>query len=146
MIALFTIISFGFHYIKPDSVIKNLDEEIHFIIYIEGLVEQEILLDYVPTVEQLFKEIEIENIYGFKNEKVLVHRQSLYIPLSLENKISLNNANIDELIKLNGVGVSTAQKIIDYRANKPYEILEDIQNIAGIGYKTYLNLRAYICL
>ena len=47
---------------------------------------------------------------------------------------------------LQGVGEKTALKIIDYRQQHPFETIEDIMNISGIGEKTYLRLREHLCL
>ena len=48
--------------------------------------------------------------------------------------ININYATKEELIKLNGIGDSMAQKIIDYREeNGYYDTIEDIKNVSGIG-------------
>ena len=47
---------------------------------------------------------------------------------------------------LDGVGEKTALKIINYRQQQPFETIEDIMNINGIGEKTYLRLREHLCL
>lgn len=48
-------------------------------------------------------------------------------------KININKADKVELMKLPGIGDITAQKIIDYRKNIKFELIEDIKNISGIG-------------
>lgn len=57
-----------------------------------------------------------------------------------------NNATIDELMTIKGIGPKTAQKIIDYRNQTPFKTIEDIQNVSGIGEKTYLRIRELLCL
>lgn len=57
--------------------------------------------------------------------------------------ISINSATLEELDSLDGVGPSTAQKIIDGR---PYEILEDLLNVSGIGESTFEKFKDEICL
>ena len=57
--------------------------------------------------------------------------------------VSINTATQEELETLDGVGPSTAQKIIDGR---PYSVLEDLLNISGIGEVTFNNLKDSICL
>ena len=48
--------------------------------------------------------------------------------------VNINTATLEQLDGLQGVGPSTAQKIIDYRtANGPFTSIEDIKNVSGIG-------------
>lgn len=57
--------------------------------------------------------------------------------------VSINSASKDLLQTLNGVGPSTAQKVIDGR---PYEKIEDILNVSGIGEVTYEKFKDMVCL
>ena len=47
---------------------------------------------------------------------------------------------------LKGIGEKTAQKIIDYRQETPFKMIEDITNVSGIGEKMYLKVREFLCL
>lgn len=60
-----------------------------------------------------------------------------------EECININTATITELDSLNGIGLSTAQKIID---NRPYNSIEDILNVSGIGEATYEKFKDNICI
>ena len=56
--------------------------------------------------------------------------------------VNINTASAKELETLPGVGAVTARRIIDYReAHGPFETIEDIQNVPGIGEKTFEGLR-----
>jgi competence ComEA-like helix-hairpin-helix protein len=57
--------------------------------------------------------------------------------------VNINGSDSNLLQTLNGVGPSTAQKIIDGR---PYTKLEDLLNISGIGQATYDKFKDDICL
>ena len=52
--------------------------------------------------------------------------------------IDINSADISLLISLPGVGEKTAQRIIDGR---PYESVDDLRKVEGIGEKTLDGIR-----
>lgn len=62
---------------------------------------------------------------------------------SVSECISINTATQKELESLNGVGPSTALKILDGR---PYSKLEDLLNVSGIGEATLNKFIDSICL
>ena len=58
--------------------------------------------------------------------------------LLAEKQVNINTAGFRELIKLKGIGVKTAERIIDYRESSgPFFYIEDIQNVKGIGPKKF---------
>lgn len=62
----------------------------------------------------------------------------LAISAGAAGQVDINSASKEELMQLEGVGASYAQKIIEYReANGPFEKPEDIMNVKGIGTSTY---------
>lgn len=66
-------------------------------------------------------------------------------PYSAENPLNINSASQSDLEKLPGVGPTRAAAIIAYReANGPYNHVEDIQNVPGIGATTFEHLKAMI--
>lgn len=60
--------------------------------------------------------------------------------------ININTADASELMKLKGVGEKTAEKIIEYRAQTPFEKPEDIMNVKGIGEKKFEDIKDHICV
>jgi len=60
-------------------------------------------------------------------------------------KINLNEATIEDLTTLPGIGESKAEKIIEYRnSNGPFKSTEDIMNVSGIGNAMYEKIKNYI--
>jgi competence protein ComEA len=62
---------------------------------------------------------------------------------STQTCININTASLDQLTSLNGIGESTAQKIIDAR---PFNQVDDILNVSGIGQSTYDKFKEDICV
>ena len=56
--------------------------------------------------------------------------------------VNINQANVNELMTLVGIGESTAQKIIEYRNdNGNFKKKEDIKNVSGIGESKYSKIK-----
>ena len=53
-------------------------------------------------------------------------------------KININTANAEELMKLERIGPKYAARIIEFREkNGPFKAPEDIMKVKGIGQKTW---------
>lgn len=64
-----------------------------------------------------------------------------------EGKVNINTATQTELETLNGIGPSTASKIIEYRKqNGNFQSIEEIQNVSGIGDSKYESIKDDICV
>jgi competence protein ComEA len=62
-----------------------------------------------------------------------------------EFPININTATLDELCLLPGIGEVKGQAIIDYReANGPFVVIEQIQNVPGIGPATFEKIKDLI--
>lgn len=87
--------------------------------------------------------------------KVVEPQEKIYIPGIFENstkntstttsgqKVSINNATLEQLVSLPDIGESTANRIISAR---PFTKLEDLKDVEGIGDKTYNNIVSNVTL
>ena len=58
-----------------------------------------------------------------------------------DKKININTASKEELMTLDGIGESTASKIIEYRKTSEFIEIEDIMNVSGIGEAKFNNIK-----
>lgn len=61
-----------------------------------------------------------------------------------KEKININTASKNELMKLPGVGEATANIIIEFRYKKKFEAPEDLMYVKGIGQKKFAKLKDFI--
>ena len=102
---------------------------------------------YVPSTSELICELKeftlkIEEIIP-ENNTIDTTGDNSDTGDSEEECVNINTASITELDSLDGVGPSTAQKIID---NRPYNSIQGILNVSGIGEATYNKFKNNICI
>lgn len=68
-------------------------------------------------------------------------------PTATPGKININTASTSELDTLPGIGPTIAQRIVDYRkTNGPFKRIEDLKNVAGIGDKSFEQIKDLIII
>lgn len=85
--------------------------------------------------------VRIDNISYALNNKASASSQTSAEKHSSDQKsdfqsslININTATSTELQKLNGIGETISQRIVDYRnANGSFKTIEEIKNVKGIG-------------
>jgi competence protein ComEA len=60
--------------------------------------------------------------------------------LKVAGFINLNEASVDQLVLLPGIGDTKARAIVKYRTRRRFRIPRDLVRIKGIGRKTYRRL------
>jgi competence protein ComEA len=70
------------------------------------------------------------------------------LPLAAADQVNVNTATAEEIAEaLNGVGLSKAQKIVEYREqNGPFAHTDELVNVKGIGLRTVDRNREIIAL
>ena len=66
---------------------------------------------------------------------------------AVQSRVEINKAPAEELMKLPGIGESTARAIVDYRQeNGPFGSVEDLIRVKGIGEKKLEAIRDLVVL
>lgn len=129
----------GVYYLKKDSRITDL-------INICGGLTEEADVSKINPAQKLN---DSDKIIIPKKEENL-NTQSIEdnneSDINVQEKININTATKDELTSLNGIGESTANKIINYRNKNKFKEIEDIMNVPGIGEAKFNNIKDYICV
>lgn len=67
------------------------------------------------------------------------------VPAASQGKVNINTATLEELMTLEGIGETYAQRIIDYRnVNGPFTNIAQIKNVSGIGDKRFEAIKDFI--
>lgn len=92
------------------------------------------MLIIIPSIDE--KQI-IENNKNESNNIKEINKQ--------DNKISINTASVNELMKIKGIGKVKAEAIVKYRNNNGlFHDIKEIIKVSGIGNSTYEKIKAYI--
>lgn len=68
-----------------------------------------------------------------------------YLQELSENPVNVNSAGVDELLRIPGLSLKTAQAIIDYRENsRPFASVDELREVRGIGRVTLEKVRPYV--
>ncbi len=118
---------------------KNVIDEMVIIIYTKDEIEE--MKKGSTSIKYIEKECicpKLENDACIENsiDNVLDNNSS-----STNGKISLNNASLDELMTLDGIGEKKAQAIIEYRKKHSFKSIEEILEVDGIGTATYEKIK-----
>jgi len=96
------------------------------------------MLIYIPTVGEEPPEESMATLSTAQSNEATT-------TISNEGVVHLNKATEADLMTLSGVGPSKAAAIIQYREeNGPFQSIEELMNVSGIGEKTFEALEQYI--
>ena len=113
-----------------DTSIINLSKELKDGMFVIVYTKEEIntYKDKIIPSKTIVKEIENKIICPDTSNDACISDNDKQTGL-----ININTASIEELTTLPGIGESKAKKIIEYREETPFETIEDIKNVSGIG-------------
>ncbi|MCX7832285.1 MAG: ComEA family DNA-binding protein [Actinobacteria bacterium] len=118
---------------KPDSAAYLLNQA-------DVLEDGEMI--YVPTLKEA-SEAGLRFNLGLENQSKI----GSVGDYKENQKININRASIEELMKIPGIGPKTAEKIYEYvKKNGGIRNIEDLLNIDGIGEKKLEKIKEYVTL
>lgn len=132
-------------------IINENDRIIDFIDKAGGLKENS-YLDNINLSKKVIDEmmIFISTIDEIKEKEIVCQSVEEIVDNTsneIENKlVNINNASIDELQTLDGIGKSKAESIIRYRENFPFKNIEDLKEVSGIGESLFEKIKDNITI
>jgi competence protein ComEA len=64
----------------------------------------------------------------------------------VQGVINLNQADLDQLTLLPGVGPAKARRIVEFRAKHPFKRIEELTRVKGFGRKSFGKLKAHLAV
>ena len=127
---------------------KIIKDEMMIIIYTKAEIKK--FKEDNKTITEIIKEVEKENkCPDPKINQACNNTEEEEKPKEeeLSTKVALNEATVEELQTLPGIGPSKAQDIINYRNEHGlFTTIEDIMNVKGIGESTFAQIKDLITL
>ena len=120
---------------------KKLKDEMVIIIYSKYQVKN---FEATKEKEKVVEEKCIqENENALKNDACINDTNSKDTN-TIQGKININTASLEQLQTLPGVGESKAKSIIEYREKQKFKTIEDIKNVTGIGDSLFAKIKENI--
>lgn len=91
-------------------------------------------------LEQAFEELDLEES-GLTGEQLTQFLEDLS-----SNPVNINSAGLDDLLQVPGINLKIARSILDYREVKPFENIEELLEVSGVGSATYRRMQPYVTI
>lgn len=120
---------------------KKITDEMVIIIYsrqeVENWVATKQQEEYLQKKCLLEEEGQVENDACIEEKTEPEEKQP-------STMVNINTATKEELMTLPGIGETKAEAIISYRKKTPFQKIEDLKNVSGIGDSTFEEIKSNI--
>lgn len=150
----------GYLLLPKDEIVISKDEDVEdefIFVHIEGCINNPglVKVKYGTRLYELIDEAggatDLADLSRINLASIVSDEQKIFIPekVIIDNNaedeisiININTASKEKLMRLNGIGESTAEKIIKYREDNGYfNVVEDLMNVPGIGESKFNNIK-----
>ncbi|MCF0111338.1 MAG: helix-hairpin-helix domain-containing protein [Erysipelotrichaceae bacterium] len=147
ILVLFSLYCIPFRYTDINSCKKDV---IH--VAVEGEVQNSVVLELPvnSTIEDALTHVQFTedaDITALNLNTILIDGDVIVVSIKENHKVSINNATMEELTTIKGIGESRALRIIQYRQEHGrFQTLEELMNIKGIKQKLFDKIKDFITL
>jgi competence protein ComEA len=120
---------------------KRLTDEMVIIVYTKEEVKK--MTENNPIIKYIDKECQCPEI----TNQACINNNEQSNDIENKTKISLNNATLEQLQTLPGIGSSKAIEIVNYRDNNGgFKSIDELKEISGIGSATFEKLKDLVTI
>ena len=128
---------------QADTSVINLSKKVtdEMVIIIYSKEEVSNFSKTKETEQVIQKSCQQQDETSLKNDACITSEKTI------TGKISINNATLEELMTLSGIGEAKAKEIISYREkNGPFQEIQDLLKVPGIGENLFASIQEDITL
>lgn len=109
-----------------------------FIAFCDVLAQDSSGVEVERQLEEAFEELDLEES-GVSGEQL-----NQFLADLAENPVNINSAKSDDLLQIPGFNLILVRAVLVYRKNKPFESVEELLQVKGIGSVSFQRMRPYV--
>lgn len=133
-------------YTNLDLLPKNISVYVNYKDKMQSLVIpiRTKIKDIINLIDIIDNDVDWEKL---DKNKILIDNEKIVLNIKEKKCININTAGVEELIKLNGIGVKSAELIIEFRNKiRRFYVKEDLLLVKTIGQNKFDKIKDDICL